>query len=114
VSPRSPRVRWCWCRSTASRHGIANNRKFVPKENGNEYYWSATDIKAPTLFAAAHLAGKKTAAVTWPVTAEAPIDLLLPDFHPLDTLDKVFAMLDGKNGPPDASGTSSICRTTCA
>jgi predicted AlkP superfamily pyrophosphatase or phosphodiesterase len=83
-------------------HGIANNRKFAPKENGNDWYWSATDIKAPTLFVAAHLAGKKTAAVTWPVTATAPINLLLPDFHPLDTLDKVFAMLDGKSGPPAA------------
>jgi predicted AlkP superfamily pyrophosphatase or phosphodiesterase len=81
-------------------HGIANNRKFAPKENGNEWYWSAADIKAPTLFVAAHLARKKTAAVTWPVTSTAPIDLLLPDFHPLDTLEKVFGMLDGKSGPP--------------
>jgi len=83
-------------------HGIANNRKFSPESAGNQFFWSAADIKAPTLFAAAHLAGKKAAAVTWPVTADAPIELLLPDFHPLDNLDKVFAMLDGKSGPPGA------------
>ena len=57
------------------RHGILNNR-FV---NGNEYPWSVKHLKARTLWQAAHEKGLKTAAITWPVTVDAPIDFNLPE-----------------------------------
>ncbi len=63
-----------------SRHGIANNLTFDPlAKNQGGWYWYAEDIKAPTLWDAAHAAGLKVANVHWPVSVGArSIDLNLP------------------------------------
>ncbi len=61
-----------------SVHGILGNRR--PKGEGGDYYWSASLLKVPTLVNAAHSKGLKTAAVTWPVTVDAPIDYNLPEY----------------------------------
>ncbi len=59
-------------------HGILGNRR--PKDEGGDYYWSANLLKARTLLDAASQAGKKTAAVTWPVTVDAPVTYNLPEY----------------------------------
>lgn len=70
-----------------SRHGVVMNEVFDPDATlGGGWYWYYRDIKAPTLFGAARAAKLKTAAVTWPVTAGAPIDLNLPDMYPTPNL----------------------------
>jgi predicted AlkP superfamily pyrophosphatase or phosphodiesterase len=59
-------------------HGILGNRR--PKSEGGDYYWDVSLLKAPTLWQAAHKAGLKTAAITWPVTVSAKIDFNLPEY----------------------------------
>ncbi|MGH9626974.1 MAG: alkaline phosphatase family protein [Bryobacteraceae bacterium] len=59
-------------------HGILSNRR--PKSEGGDYYWSADLLKTPTLWHAAHKAGLKSGAVTWPVTVDSLIDFNLPEY----------------------------------
>ena len=44
------------------------------------YYWTYNLLKAATLWDAAKAAGFATAAVTWPVTVDAPITWNLPEY----------------------------------
>jgi len=70
-----------------SRHGILNNAVFDPDGTlGGGWYFYYDDIKAPTLFSRAREAGLRSAAVTWPVTAGAPVELNLPDMYPVPTV----------------------------
>ncbi|MFQ5789614.1 MAG: alkaline phosphatase family protein [Acidobacteriota bacterium] len=62
------------------RHGILNNYVFDPKGLFVDWYWHADAIKVPTLWDVAEKAGGTTAALQWPVTAGAPIDLNFPEF----------------------------------
>lgn len=65
-----------------AEHGITNNPVFDPfgKEHGDWYSYYA-EIKAPTLWHAAHEAGLITASLCWPVTTHAPdIDYNIPEF----------------------------------
>ncbi|MES2498238.1 MAG: ectonucleotide pyrophosphatase/phosphodiesterase [Pseudomonadota bacterium] len=58
-----------------ARHGVVNNLTFDPMGiNQTGWYWYAADIKAPTLWDAAHKAGLKTLNVHWPVSVGAPVD----------------------------------------
>ncbi|MGC4085148.1 MAG: ectonucleotide pyrophosphatase/phosphodiesterase [Vicinamibacterales bacterium] len=72
-----------------SVHGIYNNRVLDPEDTSNgAWYWYARDIKVPTLYGAVKAAGLRTAAVSWPVTVDADIDYLMPEFgggtsHPI-------------------------------
>jgi predicted AlkP superfamily pyrophosphatase or phosphodiesterase len=59
-------------------HGIRSNR--LPASQGGDYPWSAKLLKSRSLLDAAHEAGLKTAAVTWPVTVDAPLDYNLPEY----------------------------------
>jgi predicted AlkP superfamily pyrophosphatase or phosphodiesterase len=69
------------------RHGIRNNAVFDPDGSlGGGWYFYYDDIQVPTLFSKARAAGLRTAAVTWPVTAGAPVDLNVPDMYPTPTL----------------------------
>ncbi len=65
-----------------AQHGVVNNQRFDPKHDmGGAWYWYEDQIKAPTLWAAAHAAGLTTASVGWPVTADAhDIDFLIPEY----------------------------------
>jgi hypothetical protein len=63
---------------TPAAHGILGNRR--PKEEGGDYYWDVELLKVPTLWHAARAAGRKTAAITWPVTVNAQIDFNLPEY----------------------------------
>lgn len=70
-----------------SRHGVLSNEVFDPDGKlGGGWNWYAGDVKVPTLFDRARDAELKTASVTWPATAGAPIDLNLPDMYPVATL----------------------------
>ena len=70
-----------------ARHGIENNRVFDPDGAlGGGWHWFYEDLKVGTIFDAARKRGIRTASVTWPVTAGAPIDLNLPDMYPVPNL----------------------------
>ncbi|UAJ12021.1 alkaline phosphatase family protein [Polymorphobacter megasporae] len=61
------------------RHGIVNNLTFDPTNiNQVGWYWYSSDIRVPTLWDAAHAAGRVTANVHWPVSVGAAIDYNLP------------------------------------
>jgi predicted AlkP superfamily pyrophosphatase or phosphodiesterase len=65
-----------------AEHGILNNQIFDPERRKHDsWYWYNGQIKAPTLWSAAHNAGLSTASVGWPVTANADcIDFLIPEY----------------------------------
>lgn len=54
-----------------AEHGVYNNRPFDASGKLPKSYSLYSDIKAPTLWAAAKAAGLKTGSVFWPVTAKA-------------------------------------------
>src|ERR1700757_4132963 len=56
------------------QHGVLSNGRV-----GSPQYWSAADLKAPTLYQCVGEQGLTTAAVTWPVTNEAKITWNLPE-----------------------------------
>jgi len=74
-------------------HGIYFNRIFeeptVPPTG--RWYWWASAIRSDSLWAAARRAGRRTAAISWPVTVEAEIEYNIPEiFDPRAT----------QSGPP--------------
>ncbi len=60
------------------QHGILGNRK--PRSEGGEYYWSAQLVKVPSLLDCVANHGLTSAAVTWPVTVDAPLTYNLPEY----------------------------------
>ena len=65
-----------------AEHGIYNNLEFDPKNTfANAWYWYAQQIRAPTLWQAAHDAGLSTASIGWPVSVGATaVDFLIPEY----------------------------------
>jgi predicted AlkP superfamily pyrophosphatase or phosphodiesterase len=64
-----------------ARHGITFNTTFDPLDrNDGGWFWYTSDLQVPALWDAARQRGLKTAAVHWPVTVGAAIDLNLPQF----------------------------------
>ena len=65
-----------------ARHGVASNNTFDPEgKNLGGWYWYAEDIKVPTLWDAAHAAGKPVANLFWPVATGSPsIDWNVPEY----------------------------------
>ena len=62
-----------------ARHGIVYNNPFEPEGQTGRWYWEANAIQAPTLWDVLQAEGRKTAAVSWPVTVGAPIDWAIPE-----------------------------------
>jgi predicted AlkP superfamily pyrophosphatase or phosphodiesterase len=60
------------------QHGILGNRR--PASEGGDYYWYSSMIRVPTLWQCVAAVGRETAAITWPVTAKAPITYDLPEY----------------------------------
>ncbi|WP_188461586.1 alkaline phosphatase family protein [Marivirga lumbricoides] len=81
-------------------HGIYYNTPFEPEGATGKWYWEYNEIKVPTLFSAVRAAGKKSGAVSWPVTVGAPIDYNLPEVWSLNKEEDRFAPLR-KNASPD-------------
>lgn len=65
-----------------NKHGICHNEKLDPITNNQNWYWDYKDIKVDTLFTHAKKAGLKVASVQWPVSANAPVDYLIPEIWP--------------------------------
>src|SRR5688572_28725114 len=59
-------------------HGIMGNRR--PKAEGGDYYWSTSLLRSPTLLNGLRERQMKSAAITWPVTVDAPVDFNLPEY----------------------------------
>lgn len=73
-----------------ARHGILYNSPFEPGGQTGRWYWESDSIRVPTLFSALRAQGRTTAAVMWPVTLNAPVDFLLPEYWSLDrSIDRV-------------------------
>jgi predicted AlkP superfamily pyrophosphatase or phosphodiesterase len=65
-----------------AEHGIVANAEFDPEQHFKEsWFWYADQIRAPTLWRAAHAAHLTTASVGWPATVgSADIDFLIPEY----------------------------------
>jgi predicted AlkP superfamily pyrophosphatase or phosphodiesterase len=65
-----------------AEHGIYNNLEFDPKNTyASAWFWYAQQIRAPTLWQAAHAAGLSTASIGWPVSVGATaVDFLIPEY----------------------------------
>ena len=63
-------------------HGIYNNQIFDPtRDFSSAWYWYNDDVRAPTLWQAAHERGLSTASVSWPVSVNAKgVDYLIPEY----------------------------------
>ena len=55
---------------------------FGPDGEAASWYWSASDIRVPTLWDAVRAAGGRSAAVGWPLTAGGAIDWCMPELWP--------------------------------
>lgn len=60
-------------------HGIHHNEVLEPEHNNEDWYWYYNDLQTKTIFDYAKEKGLSTAAVLWPVTANGPIDYLIPE-----------------------------------
>jgi predicted AlkP superfamily pyrophosphatase or phosphodiesterase len=81
-----------------ARHGVySNQRPWFPTDTGPDaraWYWEANRVRVAGVFEAARAAGKRTAAVYWPVTAHHPaIDYNIPDAWDPRAPDSTFAAL---------------------
>lgn len=63
-----------------AKHGILGNATFDPlQKNYQGWYWYAEDIRVPTLWDAAAMAGRTTASIQWPATVGAKITWDIPE-----------------------------------
>src|SRR5512147_2841025 len=61
-------------------HGIYSHLTSLdPTESARPWHWFAAAIDVPTLWNLARSHGLKTAAISWPVSAGAPIDFNIPE-----------------------------------
>jgi predicted AlkP superfamily pyrophosphatase or phosphodiesterase len=71
-------------------HGIDGNTPLDPFNRTREgWYWYAEDLKVPALWDVARQAGRTAAAVYWPVTVGAKLDVNFPEYRRIDTDDDV-------------------------
>lgn len=73
----------------AGTTGVVSNEKFIPGALERPWYNDLSDVQCSTIFHAAHAAGLKTAACSWPVTAKGGdvIDYLVPEIMDADIAD---------------------------
>lgn len=63
-------------------HGIVNNHRFCPGAALPKWNFYATALKKPALWDYANRVGKKTMAVSWPVSAGGAIRWSMPEMKP--------------------------------
>ncbi|MET0242376.1 MAG: ectonucleotide pyrophosphatase/phosphodiesterase [Flavitalea sp.] len=66
-----------------AKHGVYFNSMFEPTGSTGKIYWNDTSIKAKTLWTAAKEKGLVTAAMFWPVAADAPVTYNIADIGSL-------------------------------
>ncbi|RYG00972.1 MAG: alkaline phosphatase family protein [Chitinophagaceae bacterium] len=66
-----------------AKHGVYFNGMFEPNGSTGKIYWNDSSIKAKTLWTAAKEKGLVTAAMFWPVAAEAPVTYNIADIGSL-------------------------------
>lgn len=99
-----------------AEHGIMNNQRFDPERQlSGAWFWYADSVKVPTLYSAAHDAGLRTASVSWPVTADAAIDFLIPEYwrtaSPADAFNADDRLLMNALSRPDGELARIAART---
>jgi predicted AlkP superfamily pyrophosphatase or phosphodiesterase len=62
-----------------NRHGVINNTLLQPGRNSPDWNWFRESIKGTTLYDEVKKANMTTAALLWPVTANADIDYNMPE-----------------------------------
>ena len=62
-----------------ARHGVTQNTLFDPATGSRQWILQSAQIKVPALWTVARDAGLTTASFSWPVTAGAAIDALIPE-----------------------------------
>lgn len=84
-------------------HGILANGVFTPptERSSGRWFWNYKDIRVPTILDAAHAASWSTASVGWPVTVDAPADILFPEVWPAGHHDQAIAEMCRLSKPPD-------------
>ncbi|HEX8138665.1 MAG TPA: ectonucleotide pyrophosphatase/phosphodiesterase [Pyrinomonadaceae bacterium] len=85
-----------------ARHGIVGNELFIPlgAPQCGEWHWFARDIRAQTLWDAAHGRGLKTGIVSWPVAGGAG-DYNVPEIKQLNgSLRDTLALMMAHARPP--------------
>ncbi|HHV79385.1 MAG TPA: alkaline phosphatase family protein [Firmicutes bacterium] len=81
-------------------HGIVDNMMPQPgKHPFPDWYWWASALKVPAIWAHVKAAGFTTAAILWPVTAGASIDYLVPEIRANDRGESLL-LLAMKYGTP--------------
>lgn len=63
-----------------AKHGIYHNRPFEPAGQTGRWYMESEMIRVPVLWDALQEAGLTSAAISWPVSAGAPITWNVPEF----------------------------------
>ena len=65
--------------NTPEKHGVFHNLECQPNARFQDWKWYYTDIHCKTLFDYFREAGWTSAAIFWPVSANAPVDYLVPE-----------------------------------
>ena len=65
--------------NTPAVHGVYHNLECVPNAKFQDWKWYYTDIHCKTLFDYFKEVGCTTSAIFWPVSANAPVDYLVPE-----------------------------------
>ena len=65
--------------NTPKNHGVYHNLECQPNAKWQDWKWYYTDITGKTLFDYFHEAGWTSSAIFWPVSANAPVDYLVPE-----------------------------------
>ena len=60
-------------------HGVYHNLECQPNARFQDWKWYYSDVHCPTLFDWFKQAGWTTSAIFWPVSANAPVDYLVPE-----------------------------------
>ena len=65
--------------NTPAKHGVYHNLECVPNAKFQDWKWYYSDINCKTLFDYFRNAGWSSSAIFWPVSANAPVDYLVPE-----------------------------------
>ena len=65
--------------NTPAKHGVYQNLECVPNAKWKDWKWYYSDIRCRTLFDYFREAGWTSSAIFWPVSAQAPVDYLVPE-----------------------------------